>query len=239
MDEKNGEGRVAVIAALRGELKPLVKGWRHLRREGVDLWLGPPGGEDFLAACAGVGAGAAERAFVQAEKQGPLKAVVSAGWAGALDSPWVPGRAYLVSGVIDARGGKRYPAAPTSLAGPECWLVTSPRAADQKEKRRLGWVHGAALVDMEAVTVARLAAERGIPFHCVKGVTDGWGERIPDFNLFLGADGSFRLGALAAYALPRPASWPVLARLGIHSDRAAHGVASLVKQSFSSSFRVP
>jgi hypothetical protein len=30
--------RVAIIAAMPAELKPLVRGWRHERRNGVDLW---------------------------------------------------------------------------------------------------------------------------------------------------------------------------------------------------------
>ena len=31
--------RVAIIAALPGELKPLVQGWPHSTRNGIDFWI--------------------------------------------------------------------------------------------------------------------------------------------------------------------------------------------------------
>ncbi len=31
-------GRIAIIAAMPGELKPLVRGWQHQRSNGGDLW---------------------------------------------------------------------------------------------------------------------------------------------------------------------------------------------------------
>jgi len=46
--------------------------------------------------------------------------------------------------------------------------VTSSRVAGAGEKKRLAATYEAALVDMEAAGVARLAKMRGIPFYCVK-----------------------------------------------------------------------
>ena len=43
----------------------------------------------------------------------------------------------------------------------------------------------AALVDMEAAAIGRLAAMRGIPFYCIKGVSDGLTDNLPDFNRFI------------------------------------------------------
>ena len=78
-----------------------------------------------------------------------------------------------------------------------------------REKRRLAATYDAALVDMEAAAIARLAAMRGIPFYCIKGVSDGFNDRLPDFNPFLTADGRFRL---VPFALFEPAAALVLAR---------------------------
>jgi adenosylhomocysteine nucleosidase len=100
--------RTAIIAALPGELKPLVRGWQHESRNGVDLWRWQYGQGEWIAACAGAGVDAATRAFAEAEQYGPATCVLSVGWAGALNSDFKPGLAYRVTGVIDARTGERF-----------------------------------------------------------------------------------------------------------------------------------
>jgi adenosylhomocysteine nucleosidase len=213
--------RVAIIAAMSGELKPLVRGWRHERRNGVDLWSWRFDEGECVAACAGAGADAATRAFAEAEKEGDASLVISTGWTGALREELVPGQAYDVSIVIDARTGERFVA-----AGPknDCWLVTSSRVADASEKRRLGATYGAGLVDMEAAAIARLAQMRGIPFYCVKGVSDGFADQLPDFNRFILPNGKFQLGRVIVFCILRPWYWPSLMRMGENSRKAAQGI---------------
>lgn len=213
--------RVAVIAALPGELQPLVRGWAHESRNGVARWRWRHAEGEWIAACAGVGGAAAARALAALEEEAPVDAVVSAGWAGALDETWAVGRAYRVSGVIDAATGER---TRTTGSPAECWLVTAGRVADQADKRRLAAAHGAGLVDMEAAALARLAARRGLPFHCVKGVSDGPSDRLPDFNAFLSADGRFQLARFVLCVLVRPWHWAALARMGRNSRQAAQGL---------------
>jgi len=90
-----------------------------------------------------------------------------------------PGHAYDVSTVIEARTGERFVAA---CPPNDCCLVTSSRVAGAAEKKRLASTYEAALVDMEAAGVARLAKMRGIPFYCVKGISDGPSDQLPDFK---------------------------------------------------------
>ncbi len=213
--------RVAIIAALAGELRPLVRGWQRESRGGVDLWRRRRGDCEWIAACAGVGVDAATRAFAEIEREGAIDVVVSAGWAGALSGEFAAGRAYGVCGVIDARSGERFP-----VAGGfgECLLVTSHGVADPAEKRRLAATFGAGLVDMEAAGVARLAGTRGIPFYCIKGISDGPADRLPDLNGFISAEGRFRLGHFLLFALLRPWRWPALLRLGENSRQSAQSI---------------
>jgi adenosylhomocysteine nucleosidase len=213
--------RIAIIAAMAGELKPLVRGWMREARHGVELWRGRLGDSDLIAACAGVGVNAAKRAFEEIEKDGSVDSVFSIGWAGALREEFAAGQAYRVSGVIDARSGDRFSVAGRSL---ECWLVTSDRVANQADKRQLAITYGAGLVDMEAAGVARQAAMRGIPFYCVKGVSDGFSDQLPDFNAFLSTNGGFQSTQFAIFALLRPWHWPALMRLGQNSKNAAQGI---------------
>lgn len=219
--------RTAIIAAMPGELKPLTRRWRHERRNGVDLWRwrfsdehGAEG--EWIAACAGAGVDAAIRALAEAEQFGPLDKIVSTGWAGALRAEFLPGRAYDVSAVIDARTGERLL---TAASLEKCFLVTSPMVADEREKRRLAAAYEAALVDMEAAGVARVAAIRRVPFYCIKGVSDGFADKLPDFNRFIGANGQFQLALFVLFALLRPWHWPALVRMGENSKRASRAMA--------------
>jgi adenosylhomocysteine nucleosidase len=217
--------RVAVIAAMEDELKPLVRGWSRESRNGVGLWRQRRGGAEWIAAFAGIGEDAAARALAEAERDGPVDAVISTGWAGALREGFEAGRAYGVSGVVCARSGERFAAA---TPGADCVLVTSDRVAGLEEKRRLSVAFGAGLVDMEAAGLARLAARRGVPFYCVKGVSDGHADRMPDLNGFIAPDGSFRLTRFMLFAGIRPWHWPALARLRENGSKSAEAVRESV-----------
>ena len=213
--------RVAIIAAMAGELKPLVRGWRHERRNGVELWRWKFDEGEWVAACAGAGVDAAMRAFAEVERDGAIDLVISVGWVGALSEELETGRVYEVSGVIDARSGERFR---PSVWRQERWLVTSPKVADEVEKRRLAATYGAELVDMEAAGVARLAAMRGIPFYCIKGVSDGFHDQLPDFNRFISDEGQFQLARFILFVLIRPWHWSALMRMGENSKKAALGI---------------
>ena len=152
--------RTAIIAAMPGELKPLVRGWPHSTRGSVHFWAQRNEEEEWIAACAGAGQDAATRAFAAIEDGGPIDLVISIGWAGALTADLAPGSACNIAGVIDARTGERFNC---DAGAGELWLVTSPRVADEAEKRRLASTYTAALVDMEAAAIARLAAMREHP----------------------------------------------------------------------------
>jgi adenosylhomocysteine nucleosidase len=223
--------RVAIIAALPAELRPLAEGWSREPRDGIHLWRRREAGDEWIAACAGMGRAAAARAWAEIEKDGKIDCALSVGWAGALREDLATGRAYRVDGVIDARTSEKFPAAQSSGG---CWLVTVDAVAGPEEKRRLAEEHGAALVDMEAAAVAALARARGVPFFCVKAVSDSRDEDLPDLDRFIDPSGAFRPFRFAVYALGRPWMWPSLIRLGKNSNKAArglkHSIASILDE---------
>jgi adenosylhomocysteine nucleosidase len=219
--------RVAIIAAMPGELTPLVQGWPHSTRNGVRFWAQRNEEEEWIAACAGAGLDAATRAFAAIEDGGPIDLVISVGWAGALTRECEPGAAYNVAGAIDVRTGERYLC---DAGAGKLWLATSPKVADETEKRRLASSYKAALVDMEAVAVARLAAMRRIPFYCIKGVSDGFAEKLPDLNRFLAPNGRFQTVPFVFYALMRPWYWPALVRMGENSRKASQSIAESLRE---------
>jgi adenosylhomocysteine nucleosidase len=219
--------KIGIIAALPGELKPLVRGWTHTRMaNGTDVWTYRANGDEWVAACSGMGADAARRAFSAVETSGNLDMAISLGWGGALIPELRPGEVQALSEIVDAQTGERFS---LTHGARNVAVVTLTRVADDKEKLRLRSTYpNAAMVDMEAAVVARLAQMRGIPVACIKGVSDGVSSKLPDLNPFVDAMGRLRVGALLCYIAVRPVYWAVLAQLGRDSGKAARAMGDLV-----------
>ena len=217
--------RIGIVAALPGELKPLIKDWQH--KGGV--YAGRIDGIECIATSAGMGARSAESACELVLGDGPLDAIISLGWAGSLSCGLKPPGAFVVSEVMDGVTGDLYPTASTEGYR----LVTLDHVARHDEKRMIAERYQAPLVDMEAATVARIAQRRGIAFYCFKGISDGANDKLPDFNRFLGKDGQLRMPAFVVHALLHPQYWARLKQLGENSKSAASNLARLVTESLS------
>jgi adenosylhomocysteine nucleosidase len=221
--------RVGIIAAMPGELKPLVQGWKPLHLpHGEKAWQGNIEGAECIAVCAGMGEAAAGRACAIAVREAPLNTLVSLGWAGALSCGLQPGDAYVVNEVVDGASGEAFPTQSPARQGnaPPFKLVTIDHVALAVEKKRLGQSYQAVLVDMEAVTVARFARSQGIPFYCLKAVSDTATEVLPDFSRYTDTQGQLQLAALLAHVAIRPRYWPGLARIGKNGRKGAYAMAS-------------
>lgn len=216
--------RIAIIAALPGELKQLVRGWERVASptKGISLWLRGAGDDEYIAVCGGMGSAAALRTFAAAEHVGTLDMVLSVGWAGALNDAMEAGQCYIASEVIDAQTGERFALADGNR---KLRLVTTAQVADEAEKARLHDTYGAMLVDMEASAVARLAQIRNIPICCFKAVSDGRGAKLPDLNPFIDARGQMRMLSFLAHVALRPQYWASLIQLGRTSSKAAKALA--------------
>ncbi len=220
--------RVAILAALPGELKPLVMGWERMpvaAGSGLSVWRKLRGVDELIAVCGGMGAAAVRRAFAAAEFLGSLDLILTVGWAGALTPEAEAGACLAVTEIIDAQTGERFP---LSSEQPPIRLVTCVRVADQAEKRRLASTYGAALVDMEAAAVARLSQMRGIPVHCFKAVSDGMQADLPDLNPFIDVAGQLHLPSFLMHLALRPRYWPGMLQLAGNSRRAALALAQTI-----------
>jgi adenosylhomocysteine nucleosidase len=212
--------RIGIVAALHGELKPLVRGWEKRGQ----LWIGRTGETHCMATAGGMGARAAARACEVLLKEGPLDALISVGWVGALSCGLKPPQAHVISEVIDARTGERF----VTASGEGQRLLTTGHVVRPDEKRKLAQQFQTPLVDMEAAAVARIAREQQLPFYCFKAISDGYTDRLPDFNPFIGPEGQMRMANFVAYAMLHPQYWGVLMRLGRNSSIAARNLATLI-----------
>lgn len=220
--------RIGIVAALPGELKPLVRsGWSRssAKRKTVRKWTARIGDADCVAVCGGMGANAVREAFEEAVADGPLDLVLSVGWAGALQRDLLAGATYIASTVVDAQTGERFV---LGNIGRGLVLVTTARVADETEKHRLAESYLGAMVDMEAATVLRLAQMQGVPAVCIKAISDELSDQLPDFNDFIDPSGQMRMRAFVLHAIVHPRYWAALLRMGRSSSKAAESLASAI-----------
>jgi adenosylhomocysteine nucleosidase len=213
--------RLAIVAALEREVRPLVRSWRVTDKEhdGRRFRFFEKG--EVVVVCGGIGAVAARRASEAVIAIFDPKVVCSAGFAGALDPKLRVGDMVRPNSVIDAGDGSR-----TVIEGGEGVLVSFGSVASPAQKSKLRDSFGADAVDMEAAAVARSAEARGKEFTVVKAVSDEIDFEFPAMERFVDAHGRFSQGGFAWYAAVRPWLWPRVMRLARNSSQASRALCA-------------
>ena len=213
---------IAIVAALPREIAALVRGVKPdaaLRKRGIHLYRLPKA----VVVAGGMGSSRVTLAVDAAVSSSQIETLISVGLAGGCSAAAPAGVVLEAGKVIDAQSGESYAASGSAV------LVTSPAIAGVREKARLHSAYGAAMVDMEAATVARLAEARGIPFRAIKGISDGHDFELASLSRFAGRHGSFRTGAFALHTAVRPHHWGMAMRLGKHSQRALAALDAVLR----------
>jgi adenosylhomocysteine nucleosidase len=206
----------AIIAALPREVKALVKGWeRHEPSRNVWVWTKG----NAVVACAGMGAARAAIAVDAAMVAMPVTNLVSVGLAGACDPALKVGEIVRAGVVVDNASGEHFNNSQFKQI-----LVSTSEIVGVAEKAALYATFYASAVDMEAATVARIAAERGIDFHTIKVISDEANFEIEGMSQFATGDGQFREGGFALHATLRPAMWSTVIALGRNSGIAVRAL---------------
>jgi len=211
--------KVAMVAAFEREVRLLVKGWPTIPREyGGRRLKFFESGESVLV-CGGVGAEAARRATEAVIVLYQPELVLSVGFAGALHPALKVGDIFSPRHVIDARDGSSVD------TGTGCGvLVSGGTIAGVEQKRKLANSYGAQAVDMEAAAVARGAQARGVRFMAVKVISDEHDFAMPPMDRFVDANGRFRAGSFAIFAVLRPSLWSRVIQLGSSSAKASRAL---------------
>jgi adenosylhomocysteine nucleosidase len=225
--------RLLLIASTPMEFRGLRgAGWHPARRLGIGAgavdWARTIrlASHELLLVANGAGARLAASAVDAACQVFQPDAVISTGFCGALDPQLRVADVVVGTSVVAA--DRRYEALPVSSEAPHhsgvvCSIDHVAQTAEEKRRLRAG---GGMVVEMEAAGVAARAEARGLPFYCVRVVTDLAGETMAnDFNAALRADGHFDTMIVLTETLRRPfARLPELYRLRQRSVRAARVV---------------
>jgi adenosylhomocysteine nucleosidase len=216
--------RIAIVAALEREVRPMVKTWRvHERDHGGRRFRFFENG-DLVIVCGGIGAEAARRAAEAAIELYAPAVIYSAGFAGALDPGVNVGDVVRPQRVINATDGST-----VTLNTGERVLVTFGAVASPEQKVKLRESYGAQLVDMEAAAVGRAAELRGVAFDVVKAISDDCDFEFPSTEKFVNSDGEFLEMRFALYAAVRPWLWVRVIKLARNSSRASQALCARLR----------
>ncbi len=222
-------GRTAIIVALPREAAALVRGWTQDRQHqprGVHVWTR----QDAVVVAAGMGASRAMLAVEAALATGPVRLLISAGLAGGCGPELPVGSVVEATEIVDVRTGERFQtAARSGHQAQPLVLATGGDIASVREKARLLASYHAAAVDMEAATVARLAAAHRVTFRAIKGISDDFEFELPSLGRFTTHHGHFHTRRFALHTAVRPHTWARTVRLGRHSAEALRALTEALR----------
>jgi nucleoside phosphorylase len=214
-----GKGRVAIVAALEREVRPLVKTWSQIEKEYGGRRFRFFENDDVVVVCGGIGATAARHAAEAVISLCDPKLIYSVGFAGALDSKLKVGDLVRPRRIINAGDGSS-----TTVYVGEGVLVSFGSIASPDQKLKLRDSFGADAVDMEAAAVARASDAHGIEFAVVKAISDEIDFVFPSTERFIDSEGRFSEGRFAWFAACRPWLWLKVIRLARNSSRASRAL---------------
>ena len=211
--------RLAIVAALEREVRPLTKTWHVSEKEHQGRIFRFFENGDVVLVCGGIGAVAARRAAEAVIALFDPKILCSAGFAGALDGALKVGDIIRPHTIINAGDASK-----TIIEGGEGVLVSFEAVAGPAQKRKLRESFAAQAVDMEAAAVARSAEARGKQFTAIKAVSDESDFELPAMERFVDPDGKFSELRFAGYTAIRPWLWARVIQLGRNSNRASRAL---------------
>jgi adenosylhomocysteine nucleosidase len=225
---------ILFVAAEAAELKPLAGHLENLRKLNWPIDYaheGIMGGRRVLLAANGAGSKLAMKATEIAIRaisnadlsSSHLEAVISTGFCGALDPELKVGDIVTAQEVLDLATGQRYPCVELLADAPRGIVLSQDRIAnDAAEKQELFAKTGACAVEMEAAGVAARSKRAGLPFYCIKAISDVATESFAfDLNRMRTTDGRVARGKIMVHALMRPNLLPGLYRLKRRTDEVA------------------
>ena len=183
----------------------------------------------------GVGRQNAAQAADWACRKLNVELIVSTGYAGAITPKLQMGNILVVSLVRQHEGCLEYPVnvpvyPPAEGVSTGSLLTIDQIAQSADEKSRLA-LTGFDAVDMEASAVAAIAKERGIPFVCIRTISDDAQTDLEiDFNRARRPDGTISGWHVLGQVIRKPRLWLRLDELRRNAQEASRRLGEFLAQ---------
>lgn len=214
--------RVAIVAAVKRELAPLLRSWNR-----VDIEYGSVRYRAYenpklqaVAVCGGMGTAAARMASEALLTLGKPEWMISAGFAGAVKPGLRAGELFAPRFIVDSVTGSKY-----SAGGSTGVLLTSHDVHGESAKKTVSGAFDVEAVDMEGSAVADVALEHGLKFVALKAISDEYETALPPLARFIRPNGRFSTMAFLAAAATRPEWWASIWALSGNSSRASKNLS--------------
>lgn len=216
--------RVAIIAALEREVRPIIRHWQQSAQQYEGRTFRFFENERAVLVCGGIGAEAARRATQAVIALYQPEIVISVGFAGALEPGLKVGDLFVPRTVLDSNDNSR-----TETGMGKGFLISFSSVATREQKLKLERSYGAQAVDMEAAAVAQGAQARGVRFFAVKAISDEHDFDMPELDRFI-RDGQFCATWFVAWAAASPWLWAKVLRLAKNSAAATKSLCRWLDQ---------
>jgi len=213
--------RLAIVAALEREVRPLVRHWQVRKKEHAGREFRFYENREAVLVCGGIGPEAARRAAEAVIVLYSPELLYSVGYAGALDPALKVGDVLTPAHVINGSDGSSL-----DVSKGQGTLLSLSAVASVAQKSRLRESYGAQAIDMEASAVARAAEARGVGFRAIKVISDEFNFELPTDGRFVDAEGRFHQGGFALHVLVRPWLWLPVVHLASNGARATKALCS-------------
>jgi adenosylhomocysteine nucleosidase len=235
---------ILYVAAEALELKPFAERLEGLKKLKWPLdyaFEGILNGERVMLAANGAGPKLAAlavevaiRAVAVADLSASrLEAVISTGFCGGIDPLLRPQQIVIGTAIIDRNNGEKWDCTPlpdvTDRALTQGEVVSQDRIAVTAAQKRDLAASGAIAVEMEALGVAIRTKRAGLPFFCIKVVSDAAEESFGfDLNEMRTSEGRIARGRIVSYVLKHPMVLPELLRLKRRGEDAAKALGDFL-----------
>jgi adenosylhomocysteine nucleosidase len=230
MTTSESGSRIAILAPMRSELRPLVRllSLKRSRSSNRSILWGTFDRLEIVATTTGIGTQAAARTAERILDTTPVHHLIVVGIAGGIGPSVDIGDLVVPDLVIDQSTGAEY--RPTVLGGEESrgTLVTADDVIiDQSEISRLE-SQGVIAVDMETAAIAAVCERQRCPWSVFRAISDRADDGSIDPAVFglAGPNGEPNLPALVRFILTNPKRVPELAHLARGLSLATNAAAS-------------
>jgi adenosylhomocysteine nucleosidase len=222
--------RIAVLAPMRTEFRPLVQPLGLERMEGGDgtYHRGSIGDAEVIATTTGIGTAAATLVTERLLDDHEIDHVVIVGIAGGLGPELDVGDMVVPEVVVDRPNDRTYRATPIGGVVPSGTIVTSDEFNYAQPILDRFVVEGVLALDMETGSVAAVCEARRVPWTAFRSLSDH-ATKAPVETAVLGLakpDGSANVSALLRYLGPKPWRIRHLSRLVKGSNLATRTAAA-------------
>ena len=230
--------RVAIIAPMPNELRPVVK-MLDLQRTGeqggMPVYTGSTGTAAVVATQTGIGPRLAEAATERLLTSTAVDRVIVTGIAGGIEPVSAVGDLVIPAEVVDGATGDRFRATPVGDVRPDGVIRTGDATDYEFDDAEIARLRDAGItaLDMETAAIARVCQDRDVPWIAFRAISDMAGDESvgPVVMTLVNPDGSPRPWAAIRFLLTHPHRIPRMARLGRDANAAAVAAAKAAVRS--------